>query len=132
MKGGDSGGERCGGDKEEGEEVTNEPKLIDFSFSRDHSVQWSVLSGFRVLKWRDNGRVTPGAAALQTRPSEKSQPCSQYFLDAGREKDSVTAQAQLPVQKSSFLSSNISTLFSNSRHEASHPSNMKKQRNSFI
>lgn len=83
LKVGDSGGERCEGDKEEGEEVTNEPKLIDFSFSRDHSAQWSVLGGFRVLKWRDNGRVTPGAAALQTRPSEKSQPCSQYFLDAG-------------------------------------------------
>lgn len=76
LKGGDSGGERCEGDKEEGEEVTNEPKLIDFSFSRDHSVQWSVLGGFRVLKWGDNGRVTPGAAALQTRPSEKSQPCT--------------------------------------------------------
>lgn len=76
------GGERCGGDKEEGEEVTNETKLIDFSFSRDHSVQRSARGGFRVLKWWDNGRVTPGAGALKTRPSEKSPSRSQNFLDA--------------------------------------------------
>lgn len=44
-------GERCGGeDKGEGEEVTNETKLIDFSFRRDHSVQQSVFGGFRALK----------------------------------------------------------------------------------
>lgn len=78
------GGERCGGDKEEGQEVTNETKLIDFSFSRDHSVQRSALGGFRGLKWRDNWRVTPGAGALKTRPSEKSQSCS-HFLDAERQ-----------------------------------------------
>lgn len=64
LKAGDAVGERCGGDKEEGEEVTNEPKLIDFSFSGDHSVQWSMLGGFRVLKWRDNGRVTPGGSCI--------------------------------------------------------------------
>lgn len=54
-------GERWGGeDKEEAEEVTNETKLIDFSFRRDHSVQQSVLGGFRALK-RWNNRMTPRA-----------------------------------------------------------------------
>lgn len=35
--------------EEEREEVTNETKLIDFSFSRDHSVQPSVFGVFRAF-----------------------------------------------------------------------------------
>lgn len=72
-----------GGDKEEPGEVTNETRLIDFSFSGDHSAQPSVLAVFGVRKRRDNGRVTPGAGALQTRPSERRQLDS---LDARGEK----------------------------------------------
>lgn len=38
---------------EKGEEVTNETKLIDFSFRSDLSVQCSIFGVFRALVGRD-------------------------------------------------------------------------------
>lgn len=83
-------GEGRAGNKEKAEEVANKTKLIDFPFSGDHSAQPSVRGGFRVPKRRDDGRVTPGAGALQTRPSEKRQP---HSLDARRGKRSQSSPA---------------------------------------
>lgn len=34
--------------------MTNETKLIDFSFRSDYSVHPSVFGVFRALEWRDN------------------------------------------------------------------------------
>lgn len=92
--------------------MTNQTQLIDFSFSGDHSAQPSVHGAFSVRKRRDNGSATPGAAASQTRPSEKRGPRAQYSLGARREEGSQSSQA-------ATCSSPLQTcLFFNSKHGA--------------
>lgn len=54
---------------EKGEEVTNETKLIDFSFRSDHSVQCSIFGVFRALVGRTYFEVRCLTDSLSTEES---------------------------------------------------------------